>query len=86
MLVIHIQSRLNVAAQAGIPIWISEMTVQNEDTAIRADGYEDLLRLYFSHPAVEGVLLWGFWDGAHYRPTAALVEGEDFEVTSLFIF
>ncbi|MCK4965870.1 T9SS type A sorting domain-containing protein, partial [bacterium] len=26
----------------------------------------------FSHPAVEGIVQWGFWEGHHWRPTAAL--------------
>ncbi|MHC5040693.1 MAG: endo-1,4-beta-xylanase [Planctomycetota bacterium] len=28
----------------------------------------------FSHPAVEGILLWGFWAGAHWRPRGALFD------------
>ena len=27
----------------------------------------------FSHPAVTGVLMWGFWEGRHWRPRAAMV-------------
>jgi endo-1,4-beta-xylanase len=26
----------------------------------------------FSHPAVEGIVMWGFWEGQHYNPSAAL--------------
>jgi len=26
----------------------------------------------FSHPKMEGVTMWGFWEGAHWLPTAAL--------------
>ena len=72
-----LQSRLDVVAEAGLPIWITELDVRDEDMNIRADRYEDILRLYFSHEAVEGILLWGFWDQAHWRPECALAEGPD---------
>ena len=28
----------------------------------------------FSHPDLEGVTMWGFWEGAHWLPTAALFD------------
>ena len=31
-----------------------------------------------SHPGVQGVLMWGFWDQAHWKPEAALVNGDNF--------
>ena len=37
----------------------------------------------FSHEAVEGILLWGFWDQAHWRPECALAEGPDVIVCTL---
>ena len=33
-----------------------------------------------SHEGVEGVLMWGFWDKAHWKPDAALVNGDDFVI------
>lgn len=44
---------------------------------------QDILTLYFSHPAIEGVLFWGFWDGKLWKPEMALFEGP--EVT-VFLF
>jgi endo-1,4-beta-xylanase len=29
---------------------------------------------------VEGVLMWGFWDQAHWRPDAAIVQGNNFQL------
>ena len=48
---------------------------------IRADRYEDTLRLYFSHEGVEGIVLWGFWDQVHSKPEAALAEGTEVTVS-----
>ena len=73
-----------MVAEAGLPIWITELDVRDDDVNIRADRYEDILRLYFSHEAIEGILLWGFWDQAHWRPECALAEGPDVTVCTLF--
>ena len=56
------------------------MDVAMDNRSQRADGYEDMLRLYFSDPGIEGIILWGFWDQSHWRPNAALVEGYAFAV------
>ena len=70
-------------AEVGLPIWITELDVQISDINERAHGYEDVMRLYFGHPSVEGILLWGFWEGAISKPDVALVDGTDtFEVTN----
>jgi hypothetical protein len=33
----------------------------------RAQLLENVYRASFEHPAVEGVLMWGFWSGCHWR-------------------
>jgi len=33
---------------------------------------EDFMRICFSHPSMEGFIMWGFWEGAHWYPAAAL--------------
>jgi endo-1,4-beta-xylanase len=30
-----------------------------------------------SHEGVGGILMWGFWDQAHWRPNAAIVNGDN---------
>jgi GH35 family endo-1,4-beta-xylanase len=44
-------------------------TLQDEELA--ADYTRDLLIACFSHPAYTGFLLWGFWEGRHWKPEAA---------------
>lgn len=77
-----LQKRLDVMAEANLPLWITELDVRNTNMKLRAQGYEDVLRLYFSHPAVHGIIIWGFWDQDVGEPTASLVEGADFVVSS----
>jgi tRNA A37 methylthiotransferase MiaB len=44
------------------------------DRSLQADFMRDYLIALFSHPNVGGVMLWGFWEGRHWRPDAALFE------------
>ncbi|ELT91832.1 hypothetical protein CAPTEDRAFT_194144 [Capitella teleta] len=73
-----LQKRLDVMAEAGLPLWITELDIRDADVNVRAQGYEDALRLFFSHPAVEGIVIWGFWDQGISQPDASLVDGPDF--------
>ena len=44
----------------------------NGDEELAADYLRDSLIVCFSHPAYDGFLLWGFWEGRHWIPEAAL--------------
>lgn len=46
--------------------------VANGDDSLAADYLRDCLIACFSHPAYDGFLLWGFWEGSHWLPEAAL--------------
>jgi outer membrane protein assembly factor BamB len=60
-------------AQLGVPLQITELDVDTGfDEHLQADYLRDVLTLSFSHPAMEGINLWGFWEGRHWRPKAAL--------------
>ena len=64
-----------------------ELTVSAGGDILRAQILSDVLNLYFSHPAVEGVLLWGFWDGEIHKKDAALFTGPNVTViTCRYIF
>ena len=45
--------------------------VTTEDEALAADYTRDVLITVFSHPAYSSFLLWGFWEGSHWKPEAA---------------
>ena len=42
------------------------------DQAEHAQRVNDYLISAFSHPNLQGVYMWGFWEGAHWLPEAAL--------------
>ncbi|MCL4202602.1 MAG: endo-1,4-beta-xylanase [Pirellulaceae bacterium] len=58
-------------AQFGLPLLITEHDINIADEALQAEYTRDFLTAVFSHPAVAGVLTWGFWEGRHWRPQGA---------------
>lgn len=49
---------------------ILEMTPEEE--ALKAKELVDYYKICFAHPAVEGILMWGFWEGANWIPVSSL--------------
>ena len=45
--------------------------ITTEDEELAADYTRDVLIAVFSHPAYSSFLLWGFWEGTHWKPEAA---------------
>ncbi|PKI55577.1 hypothetical protein CRG98_024025 [Punica granatum] len=60
----------------GLPIWFTELDVSSENEHIRADDLEVMLREAYAHAAVEGVMLWGFWELFMSRENSHLVNAE----------
>jgi len=59
-------------ASLGIPIRITELDIDTADEQLQADYFRDFLTASFSDPEINGILIWGFWEGQHWRPDAAL--------------
>lgn len=47
-----------------------EMTPNEEEQ--KAKDLVDYYRICFAHPAVDGILMWGFWEGANWIPQSSL--------------
>ncbi|KAK9136172.1 hypothetical protein Syun_015502 [Stephania yunnanensis] len=60
----------------GLPIWFTELDVSSINEYVRADDLEVMLREAFAHPAVDGIMLWGFWELFMSRDNAHLVDAE----------
>ena len=72
-----IQSRLDTIGALNIPIWITEFDVALEDEGERADILELVYRTAYSHPMVEGIMMWVVWAGNSWRgPNAGIVNAD----------
>ena len=68
----QVQHTLDRLGQFGLPIKITEYDFDTSDEQLKAKHLRRFYEICFAHPAVEGILMWGFWEGAHWRPRAAL--------------
>ncbi len=77
----------NELAKIGLPIRVTEFNMPGQRSAFlrrrdlkltaeqeqaKAKALTDYYRICFSHPAVEGVLMWGFWEGANWIRQSSL--------------
>ncbi|KAB2627729.1 hypothetical protein D8674_032524 [Pyrus ussuriensis x Pyrus communis] len=69
-------SALDKLGILGLPIWFTELDVSSTNEYVRADDLEVMLREAFANPAVEGVMLWGFWELFMSRENSHLVNAE----------
>mgnify|MGYP000995647233 CR=1 FL=1 len=82
-----LRNALDVLAQFKLPIRVTEFNLpgqrskfyEHEEIAITAEEEEakardivDYYRICFEHPAVDGILMWGFWEGANWIPQSSL--------------
>ena len=74
-----VKAALDILDDLGRPIMLTEFDcgwgADNTDAAREleeADGLEAVYRTAFEHEAVTGILMWGFWEGNHWKPERAL--------------
>ncbi len=83
----ELKRALDSLAQFKLPIRITEFNVPGQRSryykekittmtpdaeAEKAKELTDFYRICFAHPAVEGILMWGFWEGANWIPVSSL--------------
>jgi endo-1,4-beta-xylanase len=47
-----------------------QLTPEQEES--KAKEIVDYYKICFAHPAVEGILMWGFWEGANWVPSSSM--------------
>jgi GH35 family endo-1,4-beta-xylanase len=53
-------------------LWVTEYDITITDFLLAGDYTRDFMTVLYSHPAVAGFVMWGFWDGAHSKKNAPL--------------
>jgi hypothetical protein len=72
----NVLSVLDRYAALGLPVRITEFDVNTDDEELQADYTRDFLIAVFSHASVIGFQMWGFWEGAHWIPRAAMYRAD----------
>jgi GH35 family endo-1,4-beta-xylanase len=84
---VALRNALDRLAQFKLPIRVTEFNfpgqrskyygqrgarLTDEEEQAKAKAIADYYRICFAHPAVEGILMWGFWEGANWIPVSSL--------------
>jgi GH35 family endo-1,4-beta-xylanase len=59
-------------ARFGVPLQLTEFDIDTRQDQLQADYLRDVMTITFSHPSFNAIVMWGFWEGRHWRPNAAL--------------
>ena len=84
---VALQRALDRLAEFKLPIRVTEFNfpgqrskyygqrgakLSDEEEQAKAKALAEYYRICFAHPAVEGILMWGFWEGANWIPVSSL--------------
>lgn len=69
----ELMKRLDRFAAFGKELEITEFDIDTSDEATQADYTRDFMTAAFSNPSVKAFVMWGFWEGAHWRPRGAML-------------
>jgi endo-1,4-beta-xylanase len=85
---VALQDALDELAKFNLPIRVTEFNFPGqrskyytgdrkaqltpEEEQNRAESIKQYYRICFAHPAVTGILMWGFWEGANWIPQSSL--------------
>ncbi|MEP3892119.1 MAG: endo-1,4-beta-xylanase [Hellea sp.] len=59
--------------QYGLPLHITEFDIETLDEGSQAAYTRDILQAAFASPALEAFIVWGWWEGDHWKPNAAML-------------
>ena len=71
-----LQSNLNQLAATGVPIYLSEYEVDRADDSQQAQIFQEQFPLFWEHPSVAGVTLWGYIQGQIWKSNAYLIRSD----------
>jgi GH35 family endo-1,4-beta-xylanase len=61
-----ITANLNTLATSGLPLYATELDIDGPTDQVQLDAYKRIFPLFWEHPAIKGVTLWGYRPG-HWR-------------------
>jgi GH35 family endo-1,4-beta-xylanase len=83
---VSVLSDLDLLAVDGQQIQVTEFDMNTRDEALQADYTRDFLIALYSHKAVTGFIMWGFWESSHWKPAAAMFRPDWSEKPNLAVW
>lgn len=64
------RANLDRLAATGLPIHITELDIPGLDDEVQLANYKRIFPVFWEHPAVQGITLWGYHQDTHWRRTS----------------
>lgn len=68
-----LMKRLYRYAAFGRELEVTEFDIDTADEVTQADYTRDFMTAFFSHPSAKAFVMWGYWEGAHWKPRGAML-------------
>ena len=65
---------LDIVAETGLPLYITEFDVDIEDDLLQARKFEELFTLFYEYPKIAGITLWGSTEFRMWRKNGYLID------------
>ncbi len=78
-----LRNNLNRLAGAGLPIHLSEYEAAVANDSQQLQLFQQQIPLFWEHPSVVGVTLWGYVQGQHWKPDGYLLRSDGSERPAL---
>lgn len=69
-----IKSNLNRLAATGLPVYITEFDINEADDNVQLQNYQTYFPIFWEHPGVKGITLWGYVEGDMWKENAYLLK------------
>lgn len=79
----QIQAALDELAATGLDIYITELDINIADDQAQKNKFQEIFPIMWEHPAVKGVTLWGYKQGAMWRADGYLIRYDGTERPAL---
>ncbi len=74
-----VSNNLNKLAATGLPIYITELDVVHADDGSQLSVYENKFPVFWEHPSVGGITLWGYIQGKIWLANGYLIRTDETE-------
>ena len=72
----ELKANLDKLTKLGVPIYISEYDIDEEDDAKQKEIMEQQFPIFWETPQVAGITLWGYVYGATWKPRSGLIKDD----------
>jgi GH35 family endo-1,4-beta-xylanase len=73
-----LEDRISLMASGGVPVYVTELDLagQNSTEASQLHSYKQLFPVYWEHPDVAGITLWGYVEGSTWKNGTGLLNAD----------